>query len=369
MPLVQKILRNLAALQGTTMNIENGEEPGKCIHEYRTEAHEHLTKSSKPWFIYPDGTMRNYDTVDATPLLLMAFYDYYALTGDFFFMEEHLDNIRAALGWIFLHGDKNDDGLIDYGFHPKRTFGGLKSQSWMDSNESVFYEDSDERPIDPLSPVEVQAYTYTALRQYADFFKGREIIFSRRLMQRAEELRIKFNDIFVKRQGRTIAIAFAIDGTGTALWSPRSSIGHCLWASYRGGPVPESILHTEHIPALVRRMMRPDLFVARAGVRTLSSNSRHYNPISYHNGSIWPHDSALVAEGMETFGYDNDAQKIRHAILKAYSHFKTPIELYAYDRGFKEYEGVNGSRACRVQAWSAASLITTLHSLGLQSLQ
>lgn len=365
MPLVQKILKNLAELQGTQVNIESGEEPGKCIHEYRTDAHEHLTKGKVPWFLYPDGSMRNYDSVDATPLFLMAFYEYYTLSGDFFFVEEYMRNIRSALSWLFLYADKDDDGLVDYSFHPKRVYGGLKTQSWMDSTESVFFEDSAERPAYPIAPIEVQAYTYTALKQYADFFKGRELVFSRRLVQRAEEIKIKFNQTFVKRQGRSIAVAYAVDGAGTPLWSTRSSIGHCLWASYRGGPVPESIIDSEHIPALARRLMRPDLFVKGAGLRTLSSNSKRYNPISYHNGSIWPHDSALVAEGLDTFGYESDAKKVRKGLVNAYKHFETPIELYGYEGGFKEYEGVDGGRACRVQAWSAASILTTLHGLGL----
>jgi glycogen debranching enzyme len=142
-------------------------------------------------------------------------------------------------------------------------------------------------------------------------------------------------------------------------------MGHTLWASYRGGIIPESIVEDQHIPALVRRLMTRDIFVPGAGIRTLSSGSKRYDPVSYHNGSIWPHDTAIIAEGFDNFGYIGEAHTVRNSLLQAYRHFKTPIELYAYDEGFKEYEGVNGSRACRVQAWSAASLLTTLEGLGL----
>jgi glycogen debranching enzyme len=358
-------LQNLAQLQGTAVNIESGEEPGKCIHEYRTEGFEHLIQSNEPWYLYPDNTLRNYDTVDATPLFLLAFYELYTLTGDFMFMESHLDHIEAALWWIIDYGDGNDDGLLDYSFHPKRKFGGLKTQSWMDSTESVFFEDSSERPAYPIAPVEVQAYAFGALKNFADFFQTREPQFSKRLLFRARELKEKFNRAFIKPLGRSIAVAYAIDGTGERLWSTRSSIAHTLWASYRGGNIPESIVDEEHIPGIVRRLMARDIFVPGAGIRTLSASSKRYDPVSYHNGSIWPHDTAIVAEGFETFGYVGEAHSLRTGLLQAYKHFNTPIELYAYDEGFKEYEGVNGGRACRVQAWSAASLLTTLQALEL----
>ncbi len=363
-PLVKKILSNLSKLQGKHVNIESGEEPGKCIHEFRTEKFEHLTKSADPWYVYPDQTLRNYDTADATSLYLMAFYELYALTGDFFFVENHLQHIVAALWWIFDYGDADDDGLIDYSFHPKRKFGGLKTQSWMDSTESVFFEDKDARPNYPIAPIEVQAYAFVALKNYSDFFRSRDAQFSKRLNERAKSLKHEFNNRFVKPSAHSIAVAYAIDGTGKQLWSARSSMGHALWASYRGGIIPESIIEDKYIPAVVGRLMSRDLFVPGAGIRTLSSGSKRYDATSYHNGSIWPHDSAMVAEGLETFGYVGEAHSVRSGILRAYRHFNTPIELFAYDEGFLEYEGVNGSRACRVQAWSAASLLTTLQSLG-----
>jgi glycogen debranching enzyme len=365
LPLVKKVLTNLAMFQGTEKNIESGEEPGKCIHEYRTEGYDHLVSSNEPWYLYEDKTLRNYDTADATLLFLIAFHDYYTLAGDFTFMEDHLPNIAAALLWVSEHGDANGDGLLDYSFHPERKYGGLKTQSWMDSSESVFFEDSGSRPAYPIAPVEVQAYAFAALKHYADFFRGRDPLLSAELSKRATELKAEFNKKFVKQIGRSVAIAYAIDGTGNQLWSARSSMGHVLWASYRGGSVPESIVDDKHVPALVRRLMARDLYVQGAGIRTLSSNSSRFDPVSYHNGSIWPHDSSIIADGFDTFGYIGEARAIRHDLLKAYRHFNTPIELFAYDEGFKEYEGESGGRACRVQAWSAASLLVTLHALGV----
>ena len=162
-------------------------------------------------------------------------------------------------------------------------------------------------------------------------------------------------------------MAFAIDGNGKALTSARSSMGHVLWASYVAEGRPhESILASEYVTALRNRLLKPDLFVAQAGIRTLSSKSRHYNPVSYHNGSIWPHDTALLADGLENFGYTEDAARVRRALLRAYAHFNTPIELFAWDRGFKEYAHPNGSGACKVQAWSAAGLLSVTSSIPVQ---
>ncbi len=170
--LVKKILLNLAALQGKEVQIESGEEPGKIIHEYRPERHEHLTQTlDHPWYVYPDNQMRNYDSVDSTPLFLLAAHQYYAVSKDEATIAELRPNIAAALTWLLEYGDTNHDGFIDYRFHPDRTFGGLKSQSWMDSTESLFYEESSGFPQYPIAPVEVQAYAYAALRAWSDYSK------------------------------------------------------------------------------------------------------------------------------------------------------------------------------------------------------
>jgi glycogen debranching enzyme len=360
--LVRKILRNIAELQGKEQNIESGEEPGKIIHEFRTEGHEHLTKSDiKPWFLYPDNVMRNYDTVDATPLFLMAAYEYLRVSNDAAFIEELLPHIRAAITWLMECGDTNHDGLIDYWFHPDRTHGGLLTQSWMDSADSVFFEESSVRPEYPIAPVEVQAYTYAALRDWAAYFENRDSELSETLTRRADTLKEIFNRKFVLR-GRTLA--YAIDGAGKPLTAPRSSMGHALWAVHWcpcGCGKPDSILADEFIYPISRRLLATDLFVRRAGVRTLSSRSHKFDPRSYHNGSIWPHDTAMLAEGLANFGYFTEAAHMRRALLKAYAHFATPVELFTFfERRYQPYKGENGQEACRVQAWSAASLLTIL---------
>jgi glycogen debranching enzyme len=354
--LAKKIILNLANLQGKEVNIESGEEPGKIIHEYRPEKHEHLTgqKAEKPWYVYPDSAMRNYDTVDATPLFLWAAHEYWRLTKDADYLQMIMPRVRAALDWLANFGDKNGDGFVDYHFHPDRVYGGLKTQSWMDSTESLFYESDSSEPPYPIAPVEVQAYTYLVLLKW-----GKQLGKSD-LLQRALNLKERFNATYlVKKRGR-VSLGFALDGNHRLLQSARSSMGHVLWAAEEG----ECILEYKHISKIVRRLMMKDMFVYRGGIRTLSSRSSHYDPLSYHNGSIWPHDTAICAEGFENFGFTEEARVVRQGLLGAYRHFSTPIELFTWSKGrYAEYENSQGGKGCLTQAWSAASLLSILASI------
>jgi glycogen debranching enzyme len=361
--LVRKILVNLAKVQGTKVNLESGEEPGKCIHEFRPSGHEHLTQHpTQPWYVYEDSIMRNYDTVDATPLFLMACKEYYDRSQDELFLQEVMPNIRAAISWLSIYGDSNGDGLIDYRFHGDRRFGGLLVQSWMDSSESLFFEDSPDHPAYPIAAVEVQAYAYAAFIGWGSHFSTEDVQYATMLWDQAQKLKETFNAKLVSSSERFM-LAAGIDGNDKLLNAVRSSMGHCLWAApiISGNDLPQGILNTEYPAHLAERLLQPDLFIPEAGIRTLSSNSSHFEVNSYHNGSIWPHDTYIVAEGLEKFGYTNEASRIRTALLSTYEHFDTPLELFVYGpNGFEEYRGPNGQGACRTQAWSAAALLATL---------
>jgi len=362
--LVRKILTSLSTLQGTEHVPHSGEEPGKIIHEYRPHGHEHLTKrADEPWYLYPDDIMRNFDSVDATPLYLMLMARFFRVSRDGEFITAHMPHIVLALEWVMTYGDSNGDGFIDYRFHEARTFGGLRTQSWMDSSESLFFEESTNTPHYPVAPVEVQAYAWVALCMWAELLAEREASLAQRCADYAQSLKRLFTERFVLAHGAEVTLAFALDGRGTPLASARSSMGHVLWAAHETSEGMQSILDHEYIPGLVQRLLSPDLFVPGAGVRTLSSTSRCYDPVSYHNGSIWPHDTAMLAQGLEVFGYAQEAARVRESLLEAYRHFKTPIELFGYRDGtFCEYTTSQGGKACRVQAWSAASLLTVLHA-------
>ncbi len=359
--LTKKILANLAHLQGKEVVLESGEEPGKMIHEFRPTGHEHLTKAEhNPWYVYPDNIMRNYDSVDSTPLYLMAMHAYWRASKDDAFVAEHTPNIKAALRWMLERSDSNGDGFVDYNFDERRIHGGLKTQSWMDSVESVFFEYYDEAPRYPIAPVEAQAYAYAAYRAWSEYFEH-DVELSGALAERAKTLKEKFNQAFVLHGRGAVSLAYAIDGRSRPLTSPRSSMGHTLFATHvRKDGTPDSVLDDAHVPEVVSRLLSPDLYVKSAGIRTLSSRSKHFNPNSYHNGSIWPHDTTIIMQGFENFGYHDEAKMVKQSILKAYAHFETPIELFVYaNRKFGEYLGPHGG-ACRVQAWSAAALLTML---------
>lgn len=361
--LVRKVLVNLAQLQGREVNIESGEEPGKCIHEFRPKRHEHLTERSlQPWFVYPDNIMRNYDTVDATQLFLIATYRFWQQSKDEEFLRFMLPYVNRALDWVLIYGDSNCDGFIDYQLHPQRVHGGLVTQSWMDSAESVFHEDGSEITF-PIAPVEVQAYTYLALRLWATHYasEGDPFMNARasELASRANKLKIAFNEIFISADENGLHIAAALDGRGRPLNSLRSSIGHCLWASLdavRDG-IEDSIVEDKYIPGLVARITSPDLFEEQGGVRTLSTRSIRFEANSYHNGSIWPHDNSIIAEGLEKFGFREEASRVRRAMLEAIHFFGSPVELYVFDGEYKEYVTPHGQKACRNQAWAAASIL------------
>lgn len=361
--LVRKILINLAKLQGREVNIESGEEPGKMIHEFRPDNHGHLTADlNHPWYLYPDGIMRNYDTVDATPLFLMACDRYYRIANDETFLSLIEANVRDALDWILSYGDGNEDCLIDYQFHPDRKSGGLRVQSWMDSAESVFFEDSDEQPTYSIAPLEVQAYAYAALRAWGTHFALTDPTYGHTLLTRADDLKNCFNKKYVTEGSEGLEIAYAIDGKGAKLISARSSIGHCLWATWTDPAtgVADGIISDAHLEGFAARLMQHDLFVPEAGIRTLSSDSSKYEPNSYHNGSIWPHDTAIASLGLRTHNHPQEADQVRDAILNAYQEFQTAVELFVYDDGLKEYLSDHGQRACQTQAWSAAALLALL---------
>ena len=358
--IVKKVLVSLCELQGGQVNIESGEEPGKCIHEFRLDNHERLTKASrekpwlpKPWYVYPDGSMRNYDTVDATSLFLITIYRYYQVSGDENFLKSVLPNVESSLSWIFNYGDSNGDLLMDYQLNPKRVSGGLENQNWMDSAEATFHEDG-EVVTYPIASVEVQAYTYLALRLWAKYYRDKNAKLADRLFERAYGLKEKFNEKFLVNDESGTYLAFAIDGAGKPLTAPRSSMGHCLWASLsieEDGEI-DSILEPKMVKYVVSRLFQKDLFEKNAGIRTLSSSSKFYDPDSYHNGSIWPHDNSMIIEGLEKYGYIREAQAVKKAILAAYDHFQTPVELFVYDEGYRDYLA-----ACRTQAWSAAAIL------------
>jgi glycogen debranching enzyme len=372
--IIRKVLCTLCELQGKELNIESGEQPGKMIHEYRPDKHEFLTVADpsrghvQPWYVYPDQQLRNYDTVDATALFLIAVYRFHQVQpNDPDWSKVFLPSVKAAINWIFWYGDSNNDGFIDYQFDPNRAYGGLHNQNWMDSDEATFHEDG--LPVVyPLAPAETQAYTYQALKLWSHYFDQLPSKQNRNaaelLTRRADKLKSDFNQRFIIHDDQ-LFIAAAIDASGKPLTSIRSTMGHCLWACLNNNDDGQldGIIAPEYVEAVVKRLLSADMFVPEAGIRTLSRSSSGFVANSYHNGSIWPHDNSMIADGLEWYGYYDEAQLVRIATLQAIAHFNTPIELFTYEQELGDYLSPSGQTANKLQAWSAAAILNTVAHL------
>jgi glycogen debranching enzyme len=352
----------ISTLQGKEFNLESGEEPGKFIHEFRPDNYERLLKLDKPWYVYPDGILRNYDSIDSTPLTLIAIFRYWEQTKDSAFLAEVLPAVEKGLNWIITYGDSDKDALLEYRLPNERIHGGLPVQSWTDSHESLL-NDQGKMPSYPIAPVEVQGYAWLALKLWADFYADYSPKFSIRLTKQAKQLKENFNKAFlIKDQGFTFA-AQALDGDKNQIKTITANPLLCLWASYSSNNLTESVFNEEVVVELVKRAFMSDLFDPLAGIRTMSSSSPTFIPTqnSYHNGSFWPVLNGMVCEGLENWKFSSEADQLRTASLKPIEYFNAPIELYIKrEESYEEYLNEKGQSGCRTQAWSAASVLDWL---------
>lgn len=363
----KKSLLGLAALQGRQTNVESGEEPGKFIHEYRKDNYKRLLELDKPWYVYPDGIMRNYDSLDSTPLALIAIYKYWELTKDNAFLLSVLPAVESGLNWIITYGDLDKELLLEYELSPKRKSGGLVVQSWTDSRESVLNENG-EFPTYPIAPVEVQGYAWLALRLWADFYAFSGLVsntqsFSQKLLIQAENMKKRFNQAFLFENEGFLFPAQALDGAKNQLQTVTGNPLLLLWATYKREGLQESIIETKYIKNLVARSFQEDMFEEDAGIRTMSRRAKTYigSQNSYHNGSFWPKLNGMAHEGLMNWGFYEEAERLRMASLRPIAYFGSPIELYIKKGNlYLPYQGPDGQESCRVQAWSAASCLDLL---------
>jgi glycogen debranching enzyme len=359
-----------ASLQATETNIENGAEPGKTVHEYRPTNYERLlTLDTKPWFIDQDGKLRNYDSIDSTPLFLISVYKYWQVTGDNEFLLSVLPNVEAGLNWIITYGDRDKDQLLEYELPKERKYGGLVVQSWTDSVESML-DSTGKFPLYPIAPVEVQGYAWLALKLWADFYSDESLnvshteSFAHKLSAQAKAMKTRFNDMFIFRDEGHFYAAQALDGAKNQIKTVTGNPLLLLWATYQKDGKRESILNDEYVADIVHRGFLPDMFESDAGVRTMSLNSPTYEASqnNYHNGSFWPILNGMIHEGINNWGFEEEANRLKEATLQPIDHFGTPIELYVKDEIDKYllYKNPNGQEACRVQLWSAAAALDLL---------
>ncbi|HKI58012.1 MAG TPA: glycogen debranching N-terminal domain-containing protein [Trueperaceae bacterium] len=328
-------LRYLAARQGRERNAVRAEAPGKILHEVRSGA---LARTGR----VPFG--RYFGTIDATPLFLVLLYQTWRATGDDALVRELRPNWEAALGWMQTDGDPDEDGFLEFaGAAPGE---GLTVQSWKDSHDALSHADGT-LATGAIAVSEVQGYAFAAYRAAAEFYRALgEHAPAARWRDTAASLQRRFHEAFW--QDGLGSYALALDGDKRPLAVLASDAGQLLWT----GIVPEDVA-----PTLVGTLFSEALF-SGWGIRTLGTGEVRYNPVSYHNGSVWPHDTALIAGGLARYGFPAEAARLRGALfdLAAGQADLRPPELVAgYVRGGAP--PVTYPVACRPQAWSAAALV------------
>lgn len=340
--LCRTTLRTLAAQQATEFDDFRDAEPGKILHEVR---HGELTQfRERPHSPY-------YGSADSTPLFLVVLDEYERWTGDLDTVRALEPAARAALDWIEQHGDLDGDGYIEYRTRNPAT--GLQNQCWKDSWNSMVHPDGT-LISGPPAVCEIQGYAYDARRRMARVARDcwHDATLADRLDNDAAALRDRFNrDFWIDDQG---FYALALDGEKRPVPTLTSNAGHLLWS----GIVPRG-----RAERLAKHLMGDQLF-SGWGVRTLADGQLAYNPVEYHNGTVWPHDTGLIAAGLARYGFREQATRLALATLEAARHFddRLPEVFVGYDRQATHIP-VAYPTACSPQAWATGTPLLLLRVL------
>jgi glycogen debranching enzyme len=336
-------LRFLADHQGQRLEEWRDEEPGKVLHEVRLG--EAATLGQVPQTPY-------YGSVDSTPLFLVVLGELLQWTDDLEFMRDLRDNAEAALAWIDRYGDQDGDGYVEYA---SRSPVGIRNQGWKDSWDAVAYPDG--RFVDPpIALAEVQGYVYDARLQMASYFRRvGEPQRADEQENRAADLQQRFRRDFFLPEQHYYAIALGPDKRPVAVIS--SNPGHCVWSG---------LLDGDEGRMAARRLLQDDMSCGW-GIRTLSSQEPMFNPMSYHNGSVWPHDNALIAAGLKRLRMDVAASKLIAEVLEAamrFPSYRLP-ELYCGFARDRRYFSMPAQYpvSCSPQAWAAGSVFSMIQTL------
>jgi len=334
-------LQTLADRQGTVVDPMSEEEPGKILHEVRLDVSSGLSLGGK--HVY-------YGSVDATPLfvIVLGSVSRWGFAADV--IATLLPHADRALDWIKEYGDKDGDGFVEYErLNPQ----GLINQGWKDSWDGINFADGT-MAEGPIALCEVQAYVYGAYIARARMAnEAGDVRLATELIDRAAELKKRFNEQFWMPDRGYYAIA--LDGRKRQVDACASNMGHCLWLG---------IVDEDKAAQVAERLMSTEMF-SGWGVRTLASDMGAYNPASYHNGSVWPHDNAIIAAGLVRYGFIAEAQRIAMALLEAaeFSDGRLPELFCGFTRDQVVAQPVPYPTACSPQAWAATTPIRLVTSL------
>jgi glycogen debranching enzyme len=333
-------LHTLAANQGSKVDPRSEEEPGRILHEIRSGVDASMALG---------GGHIYYGTADATPLFVMLLGELRRWGLARAEVDELLPNADRAIEWLQMYGDRDGDGFVEY---QRATDRGLQNQGWKDSWDGVTFADG-RLAEPPIALAEVQGYAYAAYIARAHLaIESGDADTARRLIDRATALRTAFNEQFWLPDRGWYALA--LDREKRPVDSLASNMGHCLWTG---------IIDQDKAASVADHLLSPQMFNGW-GVRTLASSMGAYNPMSYHNGSVWPHDNALVAAGLMRYGFVEHAQRVTLAILDAARMFdgRLPELFCGFDRD--EYPApVPYPTSCSPQAWAAAAPMHLLRVL------
>ena len=338
--LATQTLEILAKRQATAVDAWRDAEPGKMLHELRTG--EMSRTGELPFAPY-------YGSVDSTPLWLILLGETHDWTADDDLVDRLWPNALAALDWIDKWGDRDGDGFVEY---ERRAETGLRNQGWKDSSDSIRWLDGTMAET-PIALAEVQGYVFDAKRRMAKLARRRgDDELAARLDDEASVLQRRFAEQFRLPDG---SIAMALDGTKRPVDAVGSNAGHALWSG---------IVQGEHAEAVAAALGTPQM-VTGWGLRTYAAGQAGYNPIGYHTGGVWPHDTAIAAAGLRRYGFDDGADALSSGMLAAAQHFpafRLPELFCGFDRA------ATGSPiaypvACSPQAWAAGSALMLIRTM------